>query len=929
LTDNGGRASGINLVAEYLRRGSNHTRLMAIIVVITTLVAALDFGTSAEFVGSILFAVPLALCALQPSLRLLWSTAVVASILTIAAGFWGFDGLRVLTSWVGAVDRGLVVAGLLTLAAFIQLWMKRSGEAIRDAAEIKRQNDSLAAQNEELETLAAAATRGVAVRKAADEHLAQMEARYRGLLEAAPDAMVVVNAVGEIVLLNLQAEKQFGYSRDELVGQLVTNIVPDGFAERLIADGARTAAEALAQQIGTGIELIGHRKDGSEFPIEIMLSPLESPDGVLVTAAIRDIAVRQAADEHLAQMEARYRGLLEAAPDAIVVVNEGGEIVLLNLQAEKQFGYRRDELVGQPVTNIIPDGFAERLIADGARTAAEALAQQIGTGIELIGHRKDGSEFPIEIMLSPLESADGVLVTAAIRDIAVRQAADEHLVQMEARYRGLLEAAPDAIVVVNAAGEIVLLNLQAEKQFGYRRDELVGQLVTNIIPDGFAERLISDGARTAAEALAQQIGTGIELIGHRKDGSEFPIELMLSPLESIDGILVTAAIRDVSSRRDAQEALRASEERHRLAVELAEMGTWIWNIEKDAISWSDQFHVIFGLTSNDSLTFDVMFGAVHPEDRKKLEQNLRDALTLGRAYDVEFRVVWPDSSVRWIASRGGVRRSAGGVALSMQGTVVDITASKAAQEAARQREALERAAVELTRSNDDLQQFAYVAAHDLQEPLRMVSSYTQLLANRYKGQLDADADTYIEFAVDGANRMQRLIGDLLSYCQVGTAGHNLRQTSTEDALARALVNLQSAIGESGGAVTHDPLPTLVADPDQLVQLFQNIIGNAIKYRAAAAPRVHVSAKKNDAGEWVFSMQDNGLGIEPRYFEKIFLMFQRLHGRMEFSGTGIGLSLCKKIAERHGGRMWVESVPGAGSTFYLALPEARPMTARAA
>ena len=181
------------------------------------------------------------------------------------------------------------------------------------------------------------------------------------------------------------------------------------------------------------------------------------------------------ADKHLAQMEGKYRGLLEAAPDAMVVVNQAGEIVLLNLQAEKQFGYRRDELLGQPVTNIIPEGFAERLIADELRSAADALAQQIGTGIELTARRKDGSDFPIELMLSPLDSAEGILVTAAIRDISVRKEAERHLARMEGRYRGLLEAAPDAMVVVNQAGEIVLLNVQAENQFGYHRHELLGQ----------------------------------------------------------------------------------------------------------------------------------------------------------------------------------------------------------------------------------------------------------------------------------------------------------------------------------------------------------------------------------------------------------------------------------------------------------------------
>ncbi|HEY4742606.1 MAG TPA: PAS domain S-box protein [Candidatus Acidoferrales bacterium] len=610
-------------------------------------------------------------------------------------------------------------------------------------------------------------------------------AKYRGLLEAAPDAMVVVDQSGGIVLLNVQAEKQFGYHRDELLGQKVKNIIPEGFAERLIADGTRSAAEALAQQIGTGLELTGRRKDGSEFPIEIMLSPLESAEGILVTAAIRDISVRKAAEKHLAQMEGRYRGLLEAAPDAMVVVNQGGEIVLLNVQAEKQFGYSRDELVGKKVKSLIPEGFAERLIADDLRTAADALAQQIGTGLELIGHRKNGSEFPIEIMLSPLESAEGILVTAAIRDISVRKAAEKHLAQMEGRYRGLLEAAPDAMVVVNQGGEIVLLNVQAEKQFGYRRDELVGQKMKSLIPEGFAERLIADALRSAEDALAQQIGTGIELIARRKDGSDFPIEIMLSPLESAEGILVTAAIRDITARKAGEANLLVKVQ-------------------------------------------------------------------------------------------------------------------------------------ELKRSNEELGQFAYIASHDLQEPLRMVASYTQLLSRRYKGKLDADADEFISFAVDGASRMQRLIQDLLAYSRVGTKGKDLLNTSSEEALQQALINLRGAIEESSALVTHDPLPAVMADEMQLVQLFQNLVGNAIKYQNPGTPRIHVSAVRSVGKKWIFSVKDNGLGIDPQYFERIFGMFQRLHKREEFAGTGIGLAICKKIVERHGGSISVESRPGQGATFRFSL-----------
>src|ERR1700678_1016503 len=356
-----------------------------------------------------------------------------------------------------------------------------------------------------------------------------------------------------------------------------------------------------------------------------------------------------------------------------------------------------------------------------------------------------------------------------------------------AKYRGLLEAAPDAMVVVNHRGEIVLLNLQAEKQFGYHRDELVGQKVKNIIPEGFAERLVADGTRSAAEALAQQIGTGIELIARRKDGSEFPIELMLSPLESAEGILVTAAIRDITTRKTAET------------------------------------HLL-----------------------QKVE--------------------------------------------------------------------------ELNRSNEELGQFAYIASHDLQEPLRMVASYTQLLSRRYTGKLDADADEFIAFAVDGANRMQRLIQDLLAFSRIGTKGADLVDYSSEDAMQQALVNLRGVIGDSGALVTHDPLPLVLADEMQLVQLFQNLVGNAIKYQSPGVPHVHVSAAMNVDKKWVFSVRDNGLGIDPQYFDRIFGMFQRLHKRQEFAGTGIGLAICKKIVERHKGTISVDSQPGQGSTFSFALAE---------
>jgi PAS domain S-box-containing protein len=517
-----------------------------------------------------------------------------------------------------------------------------------------------------------------------------------------------------------------------------------------------------------------------------MLSPPESAEGTLVTAAIRNISVRKDAEKYLAQMEGRYRGLLEAAPDAMVVVNQVGEIVLLNLQAEKQFGYWRNELIGQQVRTIIPEGFAERLIADGTRSAAEALAQHIGTGIELSGRRKDGSDFPIEIMLSPLESADGILVTAAIRDISVRKAAERHLAEMEGRHRGLLEAAPDAMVLVTQDGEIVLVNLQAERLFGYCREELVGLSTRRLVTHGSVERISAHVAALLATSPAPQASAAIELDGINKDGGRFPIEVTVSPLATREGTLLAVSIRDITTR-------------------------------------------------------------------KKVDAHLLQTVE------------------------------------------------------------------ELKRSNEELGHFAYVASHDLQEPLRMVASYTQLLAKRYKGQLDSDADEFIAFAVDGANRMQRLIQDLLAYSRVGTKGTDLVATSSEHALEQAIVNLRGAIKDSGALVSHDPLPAVLADESQLTQLFQNLVGNAIKYQRPGIPRIHVSSIANGA-RWVFSVKDNGLGIDSKYFERIFGMFQRLHGRGEFAGTGIGLAICKRIVERHGGSISVTSQLGHGSTFRFGLAD---------
>jgi light-regulated signal transduction histidine kinase (bacteriophytochrome) len=280
---------------------------------------------------------------------------------------------------------------------------------------------------------------------------------------------------------------------------------------------------------------------------------------------------------------------------------------------------------------------------------------------------------------------------------------------------------------------------------------------------------------------------------------------------------------------------------------------------------------------------------------------------------VECRIVRPNGEIRHVVCLGEVCESEAGRPLRMVGTVLDITERKSAEES------LARHAAQLARSNAELQRFAYVASHDLQEPLRTVASFAQLLAERCRGKLDAEADQCIDFVVAGAKRMQMLISDLLSYSRLGTGEMVRVPTRCEAVLTAALANLTTAINEAGAQVTHDPLPVVDGDETQLCRVFQNLVGNALKFHGTDAPRVHVSAERG-TGEWRFSVRDNGIGIEPAYAEQVFMVFRRLHAAAKYPGTGIGLAISKRIVERLGGRIWVESKLAQGATFWFTIAD---------
>ena len=308
---------------------------------------------------------------------------------------------------------------------------------------------------------------------------------------------------------------------------------------------------------------------------------------------------------------------------------------------------------------------------------------------------------------------------------------------------------------------------------------------------------------------------------------------------------------------------------------------------------------------------------------------MQKACDEGQSFDVELPLITARKRNIWVRALGRARRDEHGAIIGIEGVFQDITLAKLAQEELRQhRDHLEQlvqqrtvdlanAVDNLARSNKELEQFAYVASHDLQEPLRMVASYTELLAERYEGQLDQKADKYIKYAVDGAKRMQRLINDLLALSRVNTRGNPFEPTDSLNVVQDVLKGLEKVIQETNAEIRIGSLPTVQGDSTQLAQLFQNLISNAIKYHGEAPPVVDISARREN-NQWVFAVKDNGIGVDPQFFERIFVIFQRLHERDQYPGTGIGLTVAKKIVERHGGRMWVESEPGQGATFLFTL-----------
>jgi PAS domain S-box-containing protein len=595
-------------------------------------------------------------------------------------------------------------------------------------------------------------------------------------------------------------------------------------------------------------------------------------------------------------------------------------ILAANRAAERILRLPVGELIGKPgFTSLLPcineDGTPLSPRDRPTRKAVESGGPQMGKVIGI--RRADGKVTWLSVntaFLRRIDETDYYGLVSTFSDITAQHDAEARLRDSEARYRRTFELAGSGIAHIGMDRRFMRVNRRLCELLGYSQDELLQLTGRDISHPDDLDVINEQRPRLYA---GETDAVRVEKRYLRKDGSVVWVRFTMTVERDARGtpLYEIAVYDDITAMLDAQLRLRESEARFRQTFELAASGI-CHVIDGRFVKVNRALCEILGYSEKQLLEKTVK-EVSHPDDRDVTDTE-RARIRRGEIDSARFEkryVRGADGAVIWCEIAIALVRDVFGVPQYEVAIFDDITERK------RQEAALHAAHAELKRSNHELEQFAYVASHDLQEPLRMVASYTQLLERRYESKLDANAREFMAYIVDGATRMKQLIEDLLAYSRVGTKGAEFKPASVEAALRRALYNLRAAIEEAGAAVTHDALPTLSADEGQLAQLLQNLMGNALKFRSASVPRIHIGAAEGPAA-WTFEVRDNGIGIEPQYYERIFMVFQRLHNKGEYPGTGIGLAICKKVVERHGGRIWVESEAGQGSRFFFTLPKER-------
>jgi len=605
----------------------------------------------------------------------------------------------------------------------------------------------------------------------------------------------------------------------------------------------------------------------------------------------------------------KYYNLYEFAPVAYFSLDE--------MEIIKDVNHAGTVLLGIEKTEQINSAFIRFMNSESRRTFYKHLEKVKNTGTgqscELVLNKKDGTPVYANLETVLIQNNGEKEFRITVNDITKRVNAEEALKKKEVQYLTLFNSIDEGFCTVEVIFDaddtpvdyrFLEFNPAFEGQTGLIDAE--GELMRDLAPDN-EEYWFQIYGKIALTGKPLRFVKEAKALNRWFDVYAFKIG-------DPEGHEVAILFNDITKRKKIEDDLKESEERYSLTVESVNEGVWEWNVPTGEAYFSPTYYKILGYDDEEfPASYESFRSLIHPDDVDSFEKELQHHIDNAEGYSLELRLKTKDRKWRWIQTNGKVvETNEDGNPLRMLGTHTDITDRKQADEQ------LKRTMEELKRSNMELEQFAYVASHDLQEPLRMVSSFTQLLEKQYKDKLDEHALDYINYAVDGAKRMQLLINDLLSYSRVNSKGGKFEEVDLEKVLDETLSNLELTIEENQAFITRESLPKINANYRQMIQLFQNLIGNALKYRSKETPQIQISTQKEDK-QWIFSVEDNGIGIDPKYADRIFMIFKRLHTNEEYEGTGIGLAITKRIIERHGGNIWVESETGKGSTFYFTIP----------
>ncbi len=644
------------------------------------------------------------------------------------------------------------------------------------------------------------------------------------------------------------------------------------------------------------------------------------------------------------EIEECSRLTIDAAMDAVIMMDEQGVITNWNAQAERDFLWLREEAIGKSLADlIVPERFRDAHRNGLERFLETGESKILGQRLELSAVRKTGEEFPIELNIIAMEISGQSQFSAFVRNITEQKRVVEALQERDRRITTLVNSTAEGIYGIDRDGHCTFANAACARMLGFDSpDDLFGLNMHLLI-----HHSQSDGTPASQEeckifqAFQKGIGTHVDdECFWRKDGGSFPVEYWSYPVHfegDITGSVVTFVNVQERKNREREEAklkqeleqsielrgeqLVITQNQLDVALKGANVGLWDWNAITDEVYFSPTAKTQLGYSEDEVWTnLSDWESRLHPDDHESAVKVVTDYFeSRGDSYESTFRLRCKDGTYRWILSLGRGEFDKAGVPLRLLGVHVDIN-ERVENEKTLEflNERLASAVDALHLSNVDLQQFAYVASHDLQTPLRAIANFAQFLKADYGGKLDATADDYIERIVQGAHRMQQLIRDLLAYSRVESRAEPFRTVAMNEVFEDAAGLLSESIMETNATVLRDELPEIQGDKAQLTQLLMNLISNAIKYHSERPPRVHVRSE-SDEESFTIRVQDNGIGIDPKHHERVFEIFRRLHTQSAYPGTGIGLAVCRRIVNRHRGEIWIESPGGIGSTFVFKIP----------